>query len=305
MTSDKKFEDSPDRAQHDPYNGDLAAERKKLSDAAPCGWNVPSSKIGEADDDSSDLRSAEELKALIGYYETQMKVAEDFDHPHDPAKFSRLREETRHLLKGTKPLPVRMVIFSGHIARLEKDIALQEKRFDDVQAHHVKTLAEQQEKLAKFRDLLAAAEQQVKQLEKPPSQASLLAELAKLQKQFAHVSITDNPFGIDVSVLTSSALAIEQQLAAHAAAPAVDVAEGEAQPQMEVSQDKGPESPECVLRTRQAEATISAKDAQIADIKAVFESQTKALESRTKALTAEMKVKASKEFLAQAKATAA
>ena len=74
---------------------------------------------------------------------------------------------------------------------------------------------------------------------------------------------------------------------------------------MEVSQDKGPESPEFVLRTRQAEATISAKDAQIADIKAVFESQTKALESRTKALTAEMKVKASKEFLAQAKATAA
>ena len=109
-----------------------------------------------------------------------MKVAEDFDHPGDLAEFSRLREETRHLLTGTKPLPVRMEIISGHIARLEKDIALQEERFDDVQAHHVKTLAEQQEKLAKFRDLLAAAELQVKQLEKPPSQATLLTELAKL-----------------------------------------------------------------------------------------------------------------------------
>ena len=283
VTSDRKFEDSPDRAQHDPYNGDLAAERKKLSDAAPFGWNVPSSKIGEADDDSSDLRSAEELKAIIGYYETQMKVAEDVDHPDDLAKFSRLREETRHLLTGTKPHLVRMEIFSGHIARLEKDIALQEERFDDVQAHHVKTLAD-------------AAEMQVKQFEKPPSQATLLAELAQLQKQLAHVSMTDNPFGIDVPVPTISALAIEQQLAAHASASAVEVAEGEAQPQMEVTQDKGPESPEFVLRTRQAEATITAKDAQIADIKAFLESQTKALESRVKALIAELKVTADKEF---------
>ena len=117
--------------------------------------------------------------------------------------------------------------------------------------------------------------------------------------------MTDNPFGIDVSVPTSSALAIEQQLAAHALAAAVEVTESVAQPQMEVTQDKGPESPEFVLRTRQAEATISAKDAQIADIKAVFESQTKALESRAKVFTAEMKVKADKEFLSQAKAITA
>ena len=89
MTSDKKFEDSHDRAQHDPYNGDLAAERKKLSAAAPFGWNVPSSKIAEADDDSSDVPTAEELKALIEYYETQMKVAEDSDHPDGSLVFVR------------------------------------------------------------------------------------------------------------------------------------------------------------------------------------------------------------------------
>ena len=120
MASDKKFADSHDRAQHDLYNGDLAAERKKLSAAAPFGWNVPSSKIVEADYDSSDVPTAEELKAFIEYYETQMNVAEDFDHLDDLAKFSRLREETRHRVTGTEAIPEIMTIFSSRIDRLEK-----------------------------------------------------------------------------------------------------------------------------------------------------------------------------------------
>ena len=72
-----------------------------------------------------------------------------------------------------------MKIFNSHIDRLEKDIALQEERFEDAQAHHVKTSKEQQEKLANFRDLLAASELQVKQLQKPPSQAEVLAQFAR------------------------------------------------------------------------------------------------------------------------------
>ena len=63
-----------------------------------------------------------------------MKVAEDFDHPADLAKFSRLRAETRHRVTGTKFLPERMNIFRNLIDRLEKDIATQEERFADTQA---------------------------------------------------------------------------------------------------------------------------------------------------------------------------
>ena len=105
-----------------------------------------------------------------------MKVAEDFDNTVDVVKFTHLRDDTRHRVAGTKPLQEKMKI-REHINKLERSILAQEEDFAQIQCDHVKTLWEKQERLASFRDLLAAAQLQSKQLEKPATQAEVLVEL--------------------------------------------------------------------------------------------------------------------------------
>ena len=84
------------------------------------------SKIADADDDSSDVPTGEELKTLIEYYENQMKVAEDFDHPADLAKVLASSGRNTAPCHWHQTFPEIVKIFNSHIDRLEKDIATQE-----------------------------------------------------------------------------------------------------------------------------------------------------------------------------------
>ena len=216
------------------------------------------------------------------------------DNNLDVENFTRLRDETRHRITGTKPLPEQMKIFNEHINKFEKSISTQEEDLAQIQCDHVKTLREKQERLASFRDLLATAEFQSKQLEKPPTQADVLLELVRVQKLLARVSLLDNQFGIDDMHLTFTIQVIEQKLAAMKEQNgAVDTKEVDATQKMEVAHELllAATSPEFIFRTQQAEAIITGKDAEIASIKTVYGSQTKAL-------IADMKIKADKEQLA-------
>ena len=119
-----------------------------------------------------------------------------------------------------------------------------------------------------------------------------------MQTLLAQVSLLDNQFGIDDMHLTSTAQVIEHQIAAMKKQNvAVNTKNGNATQKMDVAQEllpatRSPESPEFIIRTEQAEAIISAKDAEMANIKSVYESQTKGL-------TAEMKIKADKEHFSR------
>ena len=62
--------------------------------------------------------------------------------------------------------------------------------------------------------MLAAAELQSTQLEKPPTQAEVLFELVRVQKRLAQLSLLDSQFGMDDTHLACTALDIDQKLAA-------------------------------------------------------------------------------------------